>query len=82
MDSPDELKAHQMIEKAISERWVMGRWNHQMSLKKSSSMVEWEHPPSEVTRKSRAKGFGRKLSKVSLGHERGFKILLDNGAKM
>jgi hypothetical protein len=28
------------------------------------------------------KDLGSNLAKVSLGHERGFKILLDNGAKM
>jgi hypothetical protein len=53
-----------------------------MSFKKSSSRVEGEHPSSGVTRKSRGKGFGIACQSVVRVHERGFKILPDNDAKM
>jgi hypothetical protein len=35
------------------ERWVLGRWSHQMSLKKNSSKVERERPLGGVARKAR-----------------------------
>jgi hypothetical protein len=34
------------------------------------------------SRKARDKGFGMESCRVSLGHERGLKILLENDAKM
>jgi hypothetical protein len=39
-------------------------------------------PQMESPSKLTGKDLGSKLAKVSLGHERGFKILPDNDAKM
>jgi len=55
MESPNENKAHQRMERVIKERWVLGRWSHQMNSKKSSSRVEGECLSSGVTRKSKGK---------------------------
>jgi len=35
------------------ERWVIGRWIHQMSLEKNSSKMERERPLGGVSRKAR-----------------------------
>jgi hypothetical protein len=48
MESPDEIKAHQRMERVIGERW--SRW---MNFKKSSSRVEGECPLGGVARKAR-----------------------------
>jgi hypothetical protein len=39
-------------------RWVLGRWSHQMSFKKSSSKVERECPLGGVARQAREKALG------------------------
>jgi hypothetical protein len=62
---------------------VIPQWSHQMNFMKISSKMEkgtslkWSHQASLWE-----KDLGSKLAKVSLGHERGFKILPDNDAKM
>jgi hypothetical protein len=58
MESPDEIKAHQRMERVIRERLVLGRWSHQMNFKRNSSRVEGECPSSGVARQVRGKGFG------------------------
>jgi hypothetical protein len=57
MESPDDLKAHQIMEKGKS-------------------------PQRESLGKLWVKDFGSNLLKVSLGNERGFKILPNNDTKM
>jgi hypothetical protein len=43
MESPDELKAHQRMERGEKGKsGFLGRWSRQMSFKKSSSKVERE----------------------------------------
>jgi hypothetical protein len=68
--------------KGFSRRRILGWWSHQMSLSSSRKERERELPSSGVTRKLGVKALGSKLAKMSLGHERGFKILPDNDAKM
>jgi hypothetical protein len=59
MESPDEIKAHQRMERGKRERWVLGRWSHQMSFKMSSSRkVERERPLGGVARKAKGKALG------------------------
>jgi hypothetical protein len=58
MESPDEIKAHQRMERGNKERWVLGRWSRQISFKKSSSRVEKGTFFNGVSRKAKGKGFG------------------------
>jgi hypothetical protein len=59
MESPDEIKAHQMMERWETRKGgFWGRWSCQISFKKSSSRVEGERPSSGVARQARGKGFG------------------------
>jgi hypothetical protein len=59
MESPDELKAHQRMERGIREKWVLGRWSRQMSFKMSSSRrVERERPLGGVARQAKGKALG------------------------
>jgi hypothetical protein len=59
MEFPDELKAHQRVERGSNERWVLGRWSHHMSFNKSSSKKgKMERPLGGVARKSREKDLG------------------------
>jgi hypothetical protein len=62
--------------------WVLGWSSCQMSFMKGSSRMERELPQMESPGKLWVKVLGSNLAKVSLGVERGFKILPDNGAKM
>jgi hypothetical protein len=58
------------------------KWSRHMSFKKSSSKLEGERLHVESPGNLGVKSLGWYLSKVLLGHERGFKILPDNDAKM
>jgi hypothetical protein len=53
-----------------------------MSLKKSSSRVEGEHPSSRVVEKARGRIWDILPKSLSLGFRRGFKTLPGNNAKI
>jgi hypothetical protein len=51
MDSPNEIKAHQRVEREKRERWVLGGWSCQMSFKmRSSRRAERERSSGGVAR--------------------------------
>jgi hypothetical protein len=59
MQSPDELKAHQMMERGKKGKGgFLRRCSRQMNFKKSSSKVEKELPLGGVTRQAREKALG------------------------
>jgi hypothetical protein len=68
--------------KGLSGRRILGWWSRQMSLAHQGRKGKGNFPQVESPGKLGVKDLGSNLSKMSLGHERGFKILPNNDAKM